>query len=104
MAAKNLKVEDFIKFKVKDFVFRAEGKDPGDFISYDKSKCNGCGDCVLVCAASLWSVSAKTNKAKFSSRYKEHCLECAACYGMCDQEAIDFRYPNGGAGIIIKHG
>ena len=43
-------------------------------------------------------------KAKLSPKYKELCLECAACYAVCEADAIDFRYPNGGSGIIIKHG
>lgn len=104
MDNKITKPEDFFKFKIKDFVFRVDEADPGDFITYTESKCNGCGDCVLACTVNLWSLPTGAKKAKLSNKYKEVCMECAACYAMCDKDAIDFRYPNGGAGIIIKHG
>lgn len=95
---------DMTKFKIVDFVFRNEA-DPGDFITYHEQKCTGCGQCVTVCTVNLWSMSSKNGgKARLSPKYKEHCMECAACYAMCESDAIDFRYPNGGAGIIIKHG
>jgi ferredoxin-like protein FixX len=90
-----------IKVDLKKLVFHAEG-DTGDFIDYDKEKCNGCGMCGLVCAASLWSV--KDGKAKLAPRYKELCFECAACWDICECEAIDFHYPAGGTGLIIKYG
>ena len=104
MARKATDSNDLTKFKLKDIVYRVENADSGDFIHHDKEKCTGCGQCVMVCAAGLWSVPRKGNKARLSPKYREHCLECAACYAMCDADAIDFRYPNGGAGIIIKHG
>jgi ferredoxin like protein len=98
-----ISIEELEKIKIKGFTFRVENEDPGDFITYDESKCNGCGDCTIVCSVDLWGLP-KGKKAKLSPKYKELCLECAACYAVCEQDAIDFRYPNGGAGIIIKHG
>jgi ferredoxin like protein len=103
MANKEFNADEFVKVNLGKMVFRVEGEDPGDFISYDESKCNGCGECAMVCSASLWAVP-KGKKAKLSPKYKEHCMECAACYAVCEADAIDFRYPNGGTGIIIKHG
>ena len=94
---------DLTRGKIKDFVCRVDGADPGDFISYDEAKCNRCGDCAMVCAPSLWTVP-KGKKARLAPKYRELCMECAACYAVCEPDAIDFRYPNGGAGIIIKHG
>ncbi len=104
MAKQSVKAGDFSKFKVKDIVFRNDDAATGDFITHHARKCTGCGECVLVCAASLWSVPKGKDKAKLSSKYRQHCLECAACYAMCSQDAIEFRYPNGGAGVVIKHG
>lgn len=96
--------KDMSNFKIKDFVFRNKA-DTGDFITFDAQKCNGCGECVSVCSVNLWSMSRDNGgKARLSPKYKENCMECAGCYAMCEQDAIDFRYPNGGAGIIIKHG
>lgn len=96
--------DTFTNFKMKDFIFRVEGKDPGEFINFDENKCDGCGECALVCTANLWAKPNGSKKAKLSSKYKEMCMECAACYAVCEKEAIDFRYPNGGSGIYIKHG
>lgn len=103
---KNKGTEDQVlqNWKVQDLVFRVEGEETGDFISFDAAKCTGCGQCALVCAANLWSVSEEKRKARLSSRYRELCLECAACYAVCVEDAIEFRYPRGGSGIVIKHG
>ena len=103
MPQKETQTNDLTQWKVQDFVFRVEGADPGDFIAHDEQKCDSCGDCALVCAASLWVVP-EGKKARLSSKYRELCLECAACYATCEQGAIDFRYPDGGSGIVIKHG
>jgi ferredoxin-like protein FixX len=51
----------------------------------------------------LWRVPLG-KKAKLSPKYKELCLECAACWEICEQEAIDFWYPKGGTGIVIEYG
>lgn len=96
-----IKAGDFTRASLLKMTFRVEGADPGEFIKYDESKCTGCGECKLVCSANLWAVDGK---ARLSPKYKELCLECAACYAVCEADAIDFRYPAGGAGIIIKHG
>ena len=100
MAGKN----DMTNFKIKDFVFRSD-MDPGDFITFHEQKCSGCGKCATICPVNLWGAARENGgKARLSPKYKEMCMECAGCYAVCEQDAIDFRYPNGGAGIIIKHG
>ena len=93
-----MKVMDF---EVSKLVFRAPG-DCGDFISYHEASCDGCGLCEKVCAAGLWSV--KDGKARLAPRYRERCLECAACWEICAREAIDFSYPCGGSGVSIRYG
>ncbi len=74
----------------------------GDFISIDNNKCNNCGRCILVCLVNLWF--RKDDKIYISEDYKEKCLECAACYQVCDANAIKFQYPAGGTGIIYEKG
>ena len=74
----------------------------GDFISIDISKCNNCGNCILVCLVNLWG--RKDNRIYISENYKEKCLECAACYQVCDPGAISFQYPAGGTGVIYEKG
>ena len=41
----------------------------GDFISIDISKCNNCGNCILVCLVNLWG--RKDNRIYISENYKE---------------------------------
>jgi ferredoxin-like protein FixX len=73
-----------------------------DFISIDQNKCNRCGQCILVCVANLWRKI--DNAISISEDYKERCLECAACYQVCEAEAIKFQYPSGGTGVVYKKG
>lgn len=103
MTSKQTHTDDLTRWKVQDLVFRVEGTVSGDFIFYDEQKCDGCGGCALVCAANLWVVP-QGKKARLAQKYRELCLECAACHAVCEQDAIEFRYPDGGTGIVIKHG
>lgn len=96
-------INNMEKLKIKNYVFRVDDIDPGEFITYDEKRCNSCGDCEMVCSVNLWAVP-KGKKARLSDKYQELCMECAACYAVCEEDAIYFRYPNGGSGIIIKHG
>jgi ferredoxin-like protein FixX len=74
----------------------------GDFISIDNGKCNKCGNCLKVCLVNLWR--KKENIFYISDDYKENCLECAACYQVCEAGAISFQYPRGGTGIVYTRG
>ncbi|MHA1797917.1 MAG: 4Fe-4S dicluster domain-containing protein [Candidatus Helarchaeota archaeon] len=80
---------------------RAPG-DTGDFIKIDQEKCTGCGNCAMICVVNLWKLSG--GKAMIREDYKEHCLECAGCYSVCDPRAIDFSYPAGGTGVVYLNG
>lgn len=85
-----------------ELVKRVDADKMGDFISYDREKCNGCGLCAMVCSFNLWAV--KQGKAKLAVRYQELCLECGACEEVCEPGAIDFSYPAGGTGVVIEYG
>lgn len=74
----------------------------GDFIKLNVEKCIGCGQCALVCVMNLWLL--RGGKAQLKGEYKEKCLECAACYSVCDIGAIDFSYPAGGTGVVYLKG
>ena len=91
-----------IKIDIKSLVKRVDTDKTGDFISYDEEKCDGCGLCALVCSVNLWSV--KNGKAKLAPKYQELCMECGACWDICEAEAVDFSYPAGGTGVIIEYG
>lgn len=90
-----------VRIDIKKLVKRV-GEDTGDFIFYDEEKCNGCGLCVQVCSAGLWSMT--DGKARLSENYRKLCLECGGCWEICEAEAIDFWYPKGGTGVIIEYG
>ena len=76
--------------------------DTGEFIKVNTDRCNGCGRCAVVCVVNLWII--RGGKAKLKDDYKEKCLECAACYSVCDIAAIDFSYPSGGTGVVYLKG
>ena len=74
----------------------------GDFISIDYNKCNNCERCSIVCVMNLWR--KKDGIIQIVDDYQSKCLECAACYQVCDSGAIQFQYPAGGTGIVIEKG
>ena len=74
----------------------------GEFIKHNIARCAGCGKCVKVCPMSIWKLTK--GKAVMSSEYKEKCVECGACWTVCPEDAIDFRYPNGGTGVSWEYG
>jgi len=67
----------------------------GEFIKIDTEKCTGCADCVRVCLAECYEIADK--KARIVSL--ENCMECAACWYVCPEDAIDFNWPPGGTGF-----
>lgn len=93
---------DEIKCDFFDLVKRVDVENMGDFISYDREKCNGCGLCSLVCSFNLWAVKAR--RAKLAVHYQQLCLECGACAEVCEPGAIEFSYPKGGTGVVIEFG
>lgn len=95
-------MSDEIKCDFFELVKRVDEENMGDFIAYDREKCNGCGLCALVCSFNLWAV--KAGRAKLAAHYQRLCVECGACWEICEPGAIDFSYPKGGTGVIIEYG
>jgi len=73
-----------------------------EFLRVDREACEGCGNCVVVCPVFLWKLEEK--KAKLSTDFREKCLECGACWQVCDCGAIAFDFPESGRGIVVKYG
>jgi ferredoxin-like protein FixX len=73
-----------------------------EFMSVDSESCEACGNCVIVCPVFLWKLEKK--KAKLASDYRERCLECGACWHVCETGAISFDFPASGQGIVVKYG
>ncbi len=70
------------------------------FVTINASKCNGCGSCVIICGAEVFELKGK----KAVVRTIEGCLECGNCEVVCTSDAISFRIPKGGTGIVYECG
>jgi ferredoxin-like protein FixX len=88
------------RIRVEELVSRVPGT--GDFISIDKEKCTLCGRCLIICVMNLWKKKGKS--VYIVDDYQSKCLECAACYQVCDDGAISFQYPTGGTGVVFERG
>jgi len=89
-----------MRIELEDLTKRIPGT--GDFITIDNNKCNNCERCLIICVMNLWR--KKEGKIYIIDKYQSECLECAACYQVCDAGAIKFQYPKGGTGIVIEKG
>jgi len=74
----------------------------GDFISINYDKCTRCERCLFICVMNLWR--KKDGKIYIVDDYQSKCLECAACFQVCEADAINFKYPIGGTGIVFEKG
>ena len=91
---------DIAKINVNELVTRVPVTK--DFISVNPDKCTMCERCLIVCVMNLWK--KKDGKAYIVDDYKSRCIECGACYQVCEPGAISFIYPPGGQGIVFEQG
>jgi len=75
---------------------------PDGFLELDGARCDGCGRCVRVCVSQVWRI--RHGRALLAPDHAERCLECGACALVCEPEAIAFRYPTGGTGVVYVKG
>jgi ferredoxin len=73
---------------------------PEEFITVDRDACTGCGDCVRVCLASVF----RLREGKAEVARLERCMECAACFFVCEPGAVDFQWPKFGTGYRSEWG
>ncbi|WP_309492346.1 4Fe-4S dicluster domain-containing protein [Candidatus Hecatella orcuttiae] len=64
-----------------------------------EGKCTGCGLCVKLCPSGSWVLSEGTARWMHGM---ERCFECGTCYHLCQTEAIKWRYPRGGEGVVYE--
>ncbi|MFO7251454.1 MAG: 4Fe-4S dicluster domain-containing protein [Actinomycetes bacterium] len=72
-------------------------------IVVDSDVCRSCTtrECVTACPANLF---APTADGGILFNY-EQCFECGTCYQICNREgAITWTYPDGGHGVVFRHG
>ena len=72
-------------------------------IVVDSDVCRSCTTkaCVHACPANLF---APMSDGGILFNY-EQCFECGTCYMVCNSEgAITWTYPDGGHGVVFRHG
>ncbi|WP_307832053.1 ferredoxin family protein [Prauserella cavernicola] len=72
-------------------------------IVVDTDVCRSCTTkaCVHACPANLF---VPTAEGGILFNY-EQCFECGTCYLVCDGgDAISWSYPDGGQGVVFRHG
>lgn len=72
-------------------------------ITVDSDVCRSCTTqaCVTACPAKLF---VPTTDGGILFNY-EQCFECGTCYLVCNNEgAISWSYPEGGYGVVFRHG
>jgi ferredoxin len=59
-------------------------------VTIDAEKCNGCGNCALICPGSVLYVAGlgKHRKAYFMDGEFPDCMSCNDCMAMCERDAI----------------
>lgn len=63
--------------------------------------CQTCSEknCLFACPAGLYSEQNGEITVEWAG-----CLECGTCLALCSKEALDWKYPSGGFGIIYRQG
>lgn len=70
-----------------------------EHIKVDPNRCNGCGDCVIICPGGCFEMV--DNKAVWARG--DTCFECGTCWHLCDKaHAIDWDHPEAGTGVVLK--
>ncbi|NVM28940.1 MAG: 4Fe-4S binding protein [Candidatus Helarchaeota archaeon] len=69
-----------------------------EFIKINPEKCSGCRICYEQCPGGCFEM--ENDKAVF--KFPEFCFECGACFHICPSEAIEWDYPEGGTGIVMR--
>jgi ferredoxin-like protein FixX len=97
------KAEEFYGVEVRKKIRGLTGRRPKTevHIKVVKERCNGCGNCVRFCPSGSYQLEDGYATWKYGMKL---CLECGTCYQVCESEAIEWRYPRRGEGVIYKSG
>ena len=67
-------------------------------LELDKSKCTGCGMCLIVCPHAVFSM----NNGHAMIENRDACMECGACAQNCQAEAVMVKAGVGCAAAVIN--
>jgi ferredoxin like protein len=75
--------------------------DPERHIEVKVDACSACigRQCTQVCPAECYVFADGRLEFNF-----EGCLECGSCRIVCEEDAIDWKYPRGGFGTHFRYG
>lgn len=72
----------------------------GEFIKVNEDNCIGCGECAKFCMRNVWKKEGKIYRPK----NLKNCVECFACWNVCDYDAVIAEEPKGGTGVRFSYG
>ncbi|MHA1651488.1 MAG: 4Fe-4S dicluster domain-containing protein [Candidatus Helarchaeota archaeon] len=65
----------------------------------DEVRCNGCENCYIFCPGGCFTMENGIAKA---THVEDFCQECGTCAKICPTNAITYKEPDGGTGIIRR--
>jgi MinD superfamily P-loop ATPase len=74
--------------------------DTGKFIKVDEEKCTACGLCAKFCTRNIWQQDGSV----YRPSNLKNCVECGACWNVCEDDAVIFSEPAGGTGVRFSYG
>jgi len=55
--------------------------------------------CIFICPAGCYEWNENSGRMDFAY---EACLECGACFIVCDRQSLTWNYPKGGFGVRFR--
>ncbi len=98
--------EELFELSLEDKLYRTKYEPDSDHphIKVDMAKCEKCEGkmCVLLCPAGVYKRDPNDENKIVVSH--DNCLECGTCCKVCDKDAIDWSFPEGGMGVKYRFG
>ncbi|NCO35691.1 MAG: hypothetical protein AUJ92_20390 [Armatimonadetes bacterium CG2_30_59_28] len=97
---------ELLELSLEDKLYRTRFETDSDFhhITVKDPVCRSCSEklCLYICPAEVYKPNP--NDSHLVTAHYENCLECGTCRVMCEQEGIEWRFPNGSMGVKYRYG